>query len=202
MTFNITSDKNVTKFDKDLGYMLWNIAVSLAPYDTGNLRRAISMNINTDKKKKIVYNALNAYYLHYLEMGEGSIKKHTGFISERTVGAFIIELIDYFKNGTKNIIFMGKPTAVLRESRHGAMFAERKILKSLNFSTDSLTGDDRRKISQIRFRGLAQSNQERAGGKQPNVKRMYRKSINKKTDMWFMDREGYEGRDFVNKIEF
>jgi len=74
MDFNIKTDKEINSLDSQLGYWLWNIAVSLAPYDTGNLRRAITMNKNSQTRIRIVYNAFNAIYLHYLEMGDGPVK--------------------------------------------------------------------------------------------------------------------------------
>lgn len=200
MDFNITTDVEIKELSNGLGYWLWNIAVSLAPYDTGNLRSAITLNANSSTRKKYVYNALNAHYLHYLEMGEGPITKHTGFISERTVSSFLMEIIAYIKTGKEPLI-TSKPMVVLRESRHGAMFNERKILKRLKMNTDFLTGDDRKKLSQITFRSLMNSNQERIGGKLADISRTYKKSINKRIDMWFMDEKNIE-KEFANKMDF
>lgn len=192
MNFTVNTDKDIQVLSQQLGFTLWNIAVAFAPYDTGNLRSAITMNTNTATRKKIVYNALNAYYLHYLEMGDGSVKKHKGFISKDTASAFVIYLINYFKNGGDDGIFFGKPRVKLRESEHGAMFSERRILKSLDLSMKPLTADDRRKLSQIRFRGLNDSNLEGFGGKKVKLLRQYQMSQNKHIDTWFMDRNDYE----------
>lgn len=202
MNITVNTDKNITSLTPQLGLRLWNIAVMFAPYDTGNLRRAITMNTNSATRKKIVYNALNAQYLHYLEMGEGSVKKHTGFISQTTVNSFILSIISYFMNGGDDGVIFGKPVVTLRESRNGAMFSEKKILKSLDLGLESLTGDDRRKLSQIRYRGLMDSNLTRSGGQSVKLKRQYKMSQNKKIDMWYMDKEGYETDKFTNKIQF
>jgi hypothetical protein len=193
MDFNIKTDKEINSLDSQLGYWLWNIAVSLAPYDTGNLRRAITMNKNSQTRIRIVYNAFNAIYLHYLEMGDGPVKKHKGYISELTVPAFIQEIIKYLKTGNaSSIISLGKPMATLRESETGTMFYERKILKSLGREGTDITADDRRKLSQIRFRGLHDSNMQRAGGKAGNVRRLYRMRQNRLINEFYVDPQGYE----------
>lgn len=191
MDFNITTDKDVDKLSSQLGYWLWNIAVSLAPYDTGNLRRAITLNSNTDTRKKFVYNAFNAVYLHYLEEGMGSVKKHKGFISERTVGAFVQEIITYLITGKQPII-SSPPVATLGISRHGAMFHENKILKSLNLSTMNITADDRRKLSQLKFRNITPANTMSAGGKQTDIRRLYKNNLNKDISHFWIDEKDYD----------
>lgn len=193
MDLNITTDQEISSLDSQLGFWLWNIAVSLAPYDTGNLRRAITMNKNSQTRIRIVYNAFNAIYLHYLEMGKGPVKKHKGYISELTVPAFIQEIIKYLKTGkASSIISLGKPMATLRESGTGAMFYEKKILKALGQKGTDITADDRRKLSQIRFRGLHGSNVQRAGGKAGKVRRLYRMRKNRLIDEFYVDPEDYE----------
>ena len=71
MDFYIETDGNVTTMTPELGNWLWHIAIAYAPYDTGNLRRAITMSKNSPLRKQYIYNALNAIYLHYLEEGMG-----------------------------------------------------------------------------------------------------------------------------------
>ena len=190
MDFNITTDGKVTTLSPELGMWLWNVAVSNAPIDTGNLRRAITMTKNSPTKKQYVYNALNAVYLHYLEEGMGPVKKHKGFISQKTMGDFIQELISYFKTGKTGMITT-PPVATLTVSKHGHMFYERKMARALGWSDKQITADDRRKLSQIRYRGLAQSNKSKIYGEKPTSRYLYKKGMNQHTDMWFMDIPNY-----------
>lgn len=199
MDFNIQTNNNITTMSPALGMWLWNIAVSNAPMDTGNLRRAITMNKNSDTKKQYVYNALNAVYLHYLEEGMGPVKKHKGFISNKTVGDFIQELIYYFKTGKTGMITT-PPVATLTISKHGPMFYEKKIANSLGWSDRTLTADDRQKLSQIRYRALSNSNQSRVNGQKPTSRYLYRKGLNQRTNMWFMDLPNYEEKNSLMAV--
>jgi len=133
MDFHIETDQEITELSSGLGYWLWNLAVVLAPYDTGNLRRSIVMSANSSNHKKYVYNTMNAFYLDYLERGVGNIKKYKGFIEERTVGRMVEE--------------------VIQTSSNGAMFHEKTILKKLGVDLDDveITGDDRKYLSRMKY---------------------------------------------------
>jgi len=192
MDLKITTDLDIDVLSSELGFWLWNIAVSLAPIDTGNLRRAITMNSNTDTRKLFVYNAFNAIYLHYLEEGMGSVKKYKDFIKRDTMQAFIQEVIYYFKTGKAGLI-TGKPVASLNISKNGAMFYEKKIMRALNMNQKQITADDRMMLSQLRYRGLVGSNKERIGGMKPVQRYLYRKKQNLSTEYFFVDTKDYDG---------
>jgi len=193
MDITVITDKEINGLSSQLGYWLWNLTVSLAPYDTGNLRRAISLQSNSEHRKSIVYNAFNAIYLHYLEQGEGTVKKHTGFISVLTVGAFIQELIAYVKTGSTPIIQFSNPTASLRTSQNGSMFYENKMLRYMNISGKKITADDRRKLSQLRFMGVNNTGTQRTRGKSPFVRRLYNRSESLRINDAFIDPRSYDG---------
>lgn len=192
MNFAITTDLDIDGMSSELGFWLWNIAIAYAPYDTGNLRRAITMNSNTDTRKLFVYNAFNAIYLHYLEEGMGSVKKYKNFIKQDTMMAFIQEVMYYFKTG-KTGSLTGKPNINLKTSEQGAMFYEKKILKSLNMNNKVLTADDRMMLSKLRYRGLVGSNKTRIGGMKANTTYLYDKKSNLSTDYFFVDTKDYDG---------
>jgi len=195
MEFYVDTKFNVKTLSPTLGMSLWNIAVANAPMDTGNLRRAITMNRNGEKHKTYTYNALNAVYLHYLEEGMGPVKKHKGFISQMTMGDMIQEIIYYFKTGGKVLASTTPPSVTLSESKQGLMFYEKKLAKALQWSDSSLTADDRRKLSQIRYRGLVGSNATRISGEKISTKYSYKRSKNQKTDVFFMDTPIYEEKN-------
>lgn len=181
MDFNINTSGKVTSMTPELGNWLWHIAIAYAPYDTGNLRRAITMNKNSSTRKQYIYNALNAIYLHYLEKGMGPVKKHKGFISNLTVGNMIQELIAYFKTGKTGILTF-PPSATLTVSKQGPMFYERKMINALGWSKTQLTADDRKKLSQMRYHSLVTSKQARAVGKQQGSRYLYSRSLNQRAN--------------------
>jgi len=188
--FYVQTDQDITYLPASLGYWLWNVAVLLAPEDTGNLKRSITMNRNSDKTKLITYNVFNAVYLHYLEEGMGSVKKYKDFIKTQTVGQFIVEIIDYIKTG-KTKGFGTKPLVTLSISSNGAMFYERRMLKQLDGSKKNLTADDRKTLSQLRYNGLKNTYQQGISGKTPSIKRLYKTSENLQTNMRFFDPKSY-----------
>lgn len=192
MDFVITTDLDIDSMSSELGFWLWHIAIAFAPIDTGNLRRAITMNSNTDTRKLFVYNAFNAIYLHYLEEGMGSVKKYKDFIKTDTMMAFIQEVMYYFKTGMTGLL-TGKPYINLKESQQGAMFYEKKLMKALNINQKTLTADDRMMLSQLRYRGLVGSNKERVGGMKPTAKYSYSRKNNLSTDYFFVDTKDYDG---------
>jgi hypothetical protein len=179
-------------FSKELAMWLWNIAVSLAPYDTGNLRRGITLNNSSNNKITVVYNAYTALYLHYLEEGMGSVKKHKGFISELTVGAFVQEIIFYIQT-LKRPLIVSKPMTTLRVSEQGAMFYEKRILNAIGFSKTSLiTADDRQKLSNLRYMSKFNTGYQRVSGLKTDIRRIgFNKSQNLPIMHAFIDNRDY-----------
>jgi hypothetical protein len=128
----------------ELGLSAWNLAVQYAPYRTGNLRRNILLQNNGPKVKRIIYNDTEAFYLNYLENGIGPIKKHKGFIEDRTVGGIFSETIFFLNTG--QVTFPFAPSVTLRTDR--ARNYERTILRNNNISMDKrLTANDRALLS-------------------------------------------------------
>ena len=144
------TELDINEMNTALGYWLWNMAVIIAPYDTGNLRRAISMRANSTTQKSIIYSYFNALYIKYLEAGQGPVKKYKGFISETTVGAFIQEIMAYFMTG-KTGKLTSQPKINLKKTETSAMFYEKTLMKRLKVSGSMLTADDRRYLSRFRF---------------------------------------------------
>lgn len=175
MNFYVETERVIEGFDYDLGISLWNIAVGLAPYDTGNLARSITLNRNSDTVKSYYYNAFNAMYLHYLEMGQGPVKKYKGFIAQDTVVAFIEELIYWIKTGdigTTAII----PRITLRKTKTSAQFYEKAIMRKMKVKGDTITADDRRKMSRIKYGTQKRLEEEKKilkGALRANVRREY-----------------------------
>ena len=85
-------------------------------------------------------------------------------------------------------------------ARRGKGFYEKKIANSLGWSNNQLSADDRQKLSQIRYRALANSNQSRVGGAKPTSRYIYRKGLNQHSNMWFMDTPNYEEKNALFAI--
>jgi len=180
MDFYIETDEAITTLNNGLGYRLWNMAVALAPYDTGNLRRSIVMSANTDTHKRYVYNVMNALYLDYLERGVGPIKKYQGFIENLTVGSMIEELIHYCISPEGYGSF-SKPTIRLQVSSNGAMFHEKRIAHKMGLDDVELdiTADDRKYMSRIKYGTRKRLKYERdnvRGSERAKVRRLYKMS--------------------------
>jgi hypothetical protein len=138
----------VSTFDSSLGMWFWNMAVMIYPYDTGNARRAISLERNTPKKIKIQYSLMNANYIKFLELGLGPVKKHKGKIGIETRLAIVEQLIIYLKTGRKPL-FTRVPFTLLRNSK-SVFPSEKAFLRSANMGVSTISPNQRRKISQIR----------------------------------------------------
>ena len=145
----ITEDvyEQIKNLDQSLGMWFWNIAVMTAPYDTGNLRRAIALKKNTNKHIQIKYDTMKANYLHFLEMGIGPVKKHKGFIEDKTKLAITEQLIIYLKTGIKPL-FTPVPFVALRSSRN-PFPRERGLLRAAGMNSKVISANERMKISQI-----------------------------------------------------
>ncbi len=179
MEFYVTTEYDLQYLSYDLGKSFWNIAVGLAPYDTGNLRRSITLNKNSATWKHIYYNAFNAMYLHYLEMGQGPVKKYKDFIGGNTVGAIIEELIYYIKSGGQITQSSNTPKITLKKTETSAQFYEKAIMRKMKVAGDTITADDRRKMSRIRYGTQSRLQYEREvmrGAMRARVEREYRMS--------------------------
>ena len=148
--------EKVMKFNLSLGIFFWNIAVMTAPYDTGNLRRSITLARNTNKKIDIQYDLLRANYLRFLEEGIGPVTKHYHFIEDKTRLAITEQLIMFLKTG-KQPLYMNYPYVELRNSK-SVFQSERKFLKGANAQTSVITPNVRRKISMIRETNYRKAN--------------------------------------------
>jgi hypothetical protein len=135
-------------FDESLGMWFWNIAVMIAPYASGNLRRSITLASNNSKKINIRYNLMRANYMKFLEEGIGPVKKHTQFIGTKTRLAIVEQLIIYLQTGKKPM-FTRTPYVSLRNTK-GVFPAEKAFLRSANMGTQTINANVRGKISQIR----------------------------------------------------
>lgn len=176
MNFLVVTDIENLNMSSELGLLLWNRAVDCAPYDTGNLRRSIVMSKNMPTQKQYIYNAMNALYLDYLEKGEGPVKKHKGFISQKTMSAFITELIYYYKTGRPSSPAT-IPVIGLTKSKNGPMFHEKRIMKNFGVAWQKVTADDRRKMSRFTYGTKNRLNIEKeliTGSQRARIKRDYR----------------------------
>lgn len=154
MAYNITLLVNDEQFNRAVnfstvfGYLMINIAVMLAPMDTGNLRRSITLTKNNERRKQIRYNTMLANYLRFLENGDGPVKKHKGFISVDTTTSIV--------EGISNIILTGdypylsfSPNVELKDTEN-IFSKERQILRSNDIKTDRISANIRRSISKLR----------------------------------------------------
>jgi hypothetical protein len=140
--------EKVKNLDTALGMWFWNMAVMISPYDTGNARRAITLNTNTSKKINIRYNITQANYIKFLEEGVGPVKKYKGYIKNRTRMAMVEELIFYLKTG-QIPMFTSTPFVLLKSSKN-VFHGERKYLAKADMHTNAITANARNRISKIR----------------------------------------------------
>jgi len=140
--------EKVKNLDTSLGMWFWNMAVMISPYDTGNARRAITLNSNTSKKINIRYNLMQANYIKFLEEGIGPVKKYKGYIGVRTRISMVEELIFYLKTGQLPL-FTATPFVLLRSSKN-VFHGEQAFLNQANMHTNAITAKARNKISKIR----------------------------------------------------
>lgn len=140
--------RRLNSFPDSLGYAMWNIAVLVAPMDTGNLKRAISMSRNTRTLKRINYDLLDANYIKFLELGLGSVKQHKGFIEVKTLSSMVETLVNFAILG---IVPPHSKTPHVTLGDTSAIFSqEKKILSSVNIKTDRINANVRRRISRLR----------------------------------------------------
>lgn len=131
-----------------MGYVAWNIAVMIAPYDTGNLRNSITLKRNTSKRMVLSYNLTNANYIKFLELGQGSVKKYQGFISRDTLNEIGSAYMSYIQNGS--IPAYTKTPNITLKSTSNIFSTERQLLRDLGVNSERLNANVRRSISRAR----------------------------------------------------
>jgi len=139
-------------FDMALGYWFWNIAVLIAPYDTGNLRSAITLKRNKPKNIRISYSTFMANYILFLEKGWGPVRKYKDFIKKDTVETIAEQLVSWIITGRRpKYARQGlKPFIQLSASNHEPFSRERAFLKQADMNASVISSKSRMKISKIR----------------------------------------------------
>ncbi len=169
---NLTEEQleKVKNLDSAVGMNAWNIAIMLAPYDTGNLRNSIKLVTNTSKKITIGYDLMKANYIKFLELGLGPVKKHRGFISVKTRLSIVEQLLIYLKTG-KPPLFNATPQFTLRSSS-SVFWQEKKFLTQAMIDSRMITPGERRSISLIRetnYRKMQGQSLKTMRGKSPSA---------------------------------
>ena len=175
-------------FDMALGYWFWNIAVMIAPYDTGATRASILLKTNKPRRIRISYNEFMANYIKFLEEGQGPIKKYKDFIKKDTAEAIDEQLASWIMTGkAPTYAIQGiKPFVVLRKSKNAPFSRERALLKQANMNSNVITASSRMQISQIReinYNGTIQ----KSSGQSPSTLKSgskYNKNISKLNNIY------------------
>lgn len=139
------------EFPNEMGNVVHNIAIMLAPFDTGNLRSAITLMRNTPRKIVLHYSHMVANYIKFLEEGLGSVKKYYGFISIDTRMSIIEALIGWIETGVipPHLYNPSKPIIDMKSTSN--IFSwEQDMLKSVGKNSSEISPNVRRKISMIR----------------------------------------------------
>lgn len=147
--------EQVKNLDSSVGMWFWNMAVMIAPEDTGNLRSAITLVSNRSKLITIRYNTMKANYIKFLELGQGPVKKYKGFIGVDTVMAITEQMIIYLKTGKKPL-FTRTPFVTLKKTK-SVFPKEKTFLRQANMNVNNIDAKSRGKISQIRETKYRQS---------------------------------------------
>ncbi len=139
-------------FDSALGYWFWNIAVMIAPEDTGNLRSAITLKTNKARKIRISYNTFIANYIQFLEEAQGPVKKYKDFIKKDTTEAIAEQLVSWIITGRRPLFARQgvKPFVKLSQSKYAPFSKERMFLKQANMNASIINAKARMQISKIR----------------------------------------------------
>ena len=139
-------------FDSALGYWFWNIAVLIAPIDTGNLRSAITLKANKERKIRISYNEFIANYVQFLEEGQGPVKKYQDFIKKDTTEVIAEQLVSWIITGRRPLYARQgvKPIVNLRNSKYKPFSMEKTLLKQANMNANVINAITRMQISKIR----------------------------------------------------
>jgi hypothetical protein len=158
-------------FDMALGYWFWNIAVMIAPYDTGATRSAILLKRNKPRNIKIAYDLFRANWVQFLEEGQGPVKQYKDFIKKDTAEAIAEQLVSWIITGKRpSYAIRGvKPFVKLRKSKHAPFSIEKSFLKQANMNANVLTAKTRMQISKIREVNYL-GNKQTITGQRPTTK--------------------------------
>lgn len=164
-------------FDSALGYWFWNIAVMIAPLDTGNLRSAITLKTNKPRKIKISYSTFMANYIQFLEEAQGPVKKYKDFIKKDTTEAIAEQLVSWIITGKRPLFARQgvKPFVELSQSKYVPFSKERMFLKQANMNANIINATTRMQISKIRevtYTGVRQ----KVTGQRVETSSVFRKS--------------------------
>ena len=139
-------------FDSALGYWFWNIAILIAPIDTGNLRSAITLKANKERRIRISYNEFIANYVQFLEEGQGPVKKYQDFIKKDTTEVIAEQLVSWIITGKRPLYAKQgvKPIVQLSASKYKPFSMEKTLLKQANMNASVINARSRMEISKIR----------------------------------------------------
>ena len=139
-------------FDMALGYWFWNIAVMIAPYDTGLTRSSILLKKNKPRRIRISYDTFRANYIKFLEEGQGPVKQYKDFIKKDTAEAIAEQLVSWIITGRRPAYAIQgvKPFVQLKKSKHAPFSIEKSFLKQANMNSNVITAKTRMQISKIR----------------------------------------------------
>lgn len=168
-------------FPRQLAFQLWNSAIEVTPYDTGNARANVFLTRATEKQIVVTWNTFNANYVDFLEQGVGPVKKHKGFISQKAIEEFMIDLFLWIVTGTIEGGSVQPPTVFTRQSKNVFSW-EKNHLSNVGFSERKITQRRRKMVSKIRENrinligeqlGMKPANQNKnIGGLKPITKRV------------------------------
>jgi len=185
--FYVVAHEDWEGLTSSFAYYTWNVLMVGIPYDTGNARSSFKLKNNSLKHISYFFDSSEAYYVEYLETGVGPVKKYKSFIEHGLVGLALQETISFIKTN-KSGLLTSRPTVVLRESQYRNPFPyERKILKYSDKNIVNLNADERKKISQIMYRSIEDSNKSSFGGKRASIKRQYKKNSSESIDYYYID---------------
>ncbi|HHX68673.1 MAG TPA: hypothetical protein GX708_11550 [Gallicola sp.] len=158
MNLVLEIDYEMPKMTTSLGISLLNLAVINSPIRTGNAASSIYLTVNNTKRKVITYDLRQAYYILFLEEGAGKVKRHKGYITQKTVTSMVKEICKFVIN--KGVpTYTTIPTVILgtdktrnyerrliRENRD--LLSDNKDLMNLN---KVITASDRKELSKAQF---------------------------------------------------
>lgn len=164
-------------FDVALGYWFWNMAVMIAPYDTGLTRSSISLKTNKPRRIRISYDTFRANYIQFLEEGQGPVKKYKDFIKKDTTEAIAEQLVSWIITGRSPAFARQgvKPFVQLGKSKHAPFSIERSFLKQANMNANVITAKTRMQISKIREIDYS-GNKQKFTGQKPVTSSDYKRA--------------------------
>ncbi len=170
MYFRIETHYPINRLTPNLAYSIWQTLIYEAPYATGNLRSAIKLSSNTDKRIKFVYDERQARYIDFLERGAGPVKKYRGFISNNSLNMATKDVMYWAQ--TRKVLHHGIPTVVVvsrKDSEATPIGYERKMLRDLGRSTTlPLSAKERSALSRS-YASSGPLKNQKFGGQKPNI---------------------------------